>query len=191
MDLPIQDRLRDLRQGHVNSLIRVSGVVTRRTGVFPQMRAVAYDCTQCGVTLGPFKLEGGVEIKPSACSNCSGGGPFKLNSQKTVYGNFQKLTLQETPGSVPPGRVPRYKDVILLGDLIDVARPGDEVEITGIYMHMQNNLSKERSGFPVFSTIIEANCVQKKGGNFSTNLTDEEKRTIRRLAQDPQVLNIH
>ena len=35
------------------------------------------------------------------------------------------------------GRVPRYKDVILLGDLIDVARPGEEVEVTGVYMHTQ------------------------------------------------------
>lgn len=41
--------------------------------------------------------------------------------------------MQETPGTVPAGRVPRHKEVHLLGDNIDVARPGDEVEITGIY----------------------------------------------------------
>jgi DNA replication licensing factor MCM2 len=35
------------------------------------------------------------------------------------------------------GRVPRYKDIILLGDLIDIARPGEEVEVTGIYRHSQ------------------------------------------------------
>ena len=43
-DIPLSDRLRDLRQGHLNSLIRVSGVVTRRTTVFPQLKAAAYDC---------------------------------------------------------------------------------------------------------------------------------------------------
>lgn len=32
---------------------------------------------------------------------------------------------KESPGSVPPGRVPRHKDVILLADLIDRARPGE------------------------------------------------------------------
>ena len=41
----------------------------------------------------------------------------------------------ETPGTVPPGRVPRYKDVVLLGDLIDIARPGEEIDVMGIYMH--------------------------------------------------------
>ena len=33
-DLPIDDLLRNLRQSDVNSLVKVSGVVTRRTGVF-------------------------------------------------------------------------------------------------------------------------------------------------------------
>lgn len=186
-DLPISDKLRDLRQAHLNSLIRVSGVITRRTGVFPQMRAVAYDCA-CGMTLGPFKIEGGVEVRPSICSSCNTAGPFKLNSQKTQYGNYQKITLQESPGSVPPGRVPRYKDVILLGDLIDIARPGDEIEVTGIYMHTSNSLSKDRGGFPVFSTIIEANCVQKKGGDSNAGLSDEDRRAIRRLSTDPQIM---
>ena len=43
-DIPISDRLRDLRQGHLNCLIKVSGVVTRRTTVFPQLVAASYDC---------------------------------------------------------------------------------------------------------------------------------------------------
>lgn len=48
-----------------------------------------------------------------------------------MYQNYQKLTLQESPGTVPAGRLPRQKEVILLHDLIDCARPGEEVEITG------------------------------------------------------------
>jgi DNA replicative helicase MCM subunit Mcm2 (Cdc46/Mcm family) len=59
------------------------------------------------------------------------GGPFALNSTQTVYKNYQKLTLQESPGTVPPGRLPRQREVILLWDLIDSAKPGEEVEITG------------------------------------------------------------
>ena len=48
--------------------------------------------------------------------------------------------------------MPRYKDVILLGDLIDCARPGEEIDVTGIYVHNQHTLSKDKTGFPVFST---------------------------------------
>ena len=37
------------------------------------------------------------------------------------------MTLQESPGSVPAGRLPRHKEVILQADLVDCARPGEEI----------------------------------------------------------------
>ena len=40
-DLPTSCTLRDLRRSHLNSLVRVSGVVTRRSGVFPQLKYVS------------------------------------------------------------------------------------------------------------------------------------------------------
>jgi len=76
-----------------------------------------------------------VKVRPDLCPCCQRHGPFKVNQEQTVYGNYQKLAIQETPGSVPPGRVPRHKDVVLLADLIDVARPGEEVDVTGVYVH--------------------------------------------------------
>ena len=54
-----------------------------------------------------------------------------MDASRTEYQNYQKLTLQESPGSVPAGRLPRHKEVILLNDLIDCARPGEEVQVTG------------------------------------------------------------
>eukprot|EP01041_Mallomonas_annulata_P002923 gene2923-5737_t len=186
-ELPISDKLRDLRQDHLNCLIRVNGVVTKRTGVFPQMLSVAYDCSACGEVLGPFPSSGGRDVKPGSCTNCQSSGPFRVNTQKTEYGNYQKITLQESPGSVPPGRVPRYKEVVLHGDLTDIARPGEEIEVTGIYMHSQIGVTRDRSGFPVFGTIIEANCVQKNGDTTSSSMSDSDVARIRELSQDPQI----
>ena len=40
-ELPIEDKLRDLRQLHLNALIKVAGVVTKRTAVFPQVSSQA------------------------------------------------------------------------------------------------------------------------------------------------------
>lgn len=87
--LPIADKLRDLRQGDLNNLIRVTGVVTRRTGVFPQMKAVAYDCKQCGQTVGPFQVTG-IEVKPNNCVSCMGVNTFVQNVGKTIYGKLVK-----------------------------------------------------------------------------------------------------
>ncbi|BCS22080.1 MCM DNA helicase complex subunit MCM2 [Aspergillus puulaauensis] len=188
-DLPIVYTLRQLRQSHLNCLVRVSGVVTRRTGVFPQLKYVMFTCGKCGTTLGPFQQEASSEVKISFCQNCSSRGPFTVNSERTVYRNYQKLTLQESPGSVPAGRLPRQREVILLADLIDTAKPGDEIEITGIYRNSYDAQLNNKNGFPVFATIIEANHVIKSHDQQAGfHLTEEDEREIRALSRDPDVV---
>lgn len=189
-DLPVHYTLRQLRQSHLNCLVRVSGVVTRRTGVFPQLKYVKVDCTKCGVTLGPFQQESNVEVKISFCQNCQSRGPFTLNSEKTVYRNYQKLTLQESPGTVPAGRLPRHREVILLWDLIDKAKPGEEIEVTGVYRNNYDAQLNNRNGFPVFATILEANNVVKAHDQLAGfRLTEEDEHEIRKLSRDPQVID--
>ena len=189
-DLPVHYTLRQLRQTHLNCLVRVSGVVTRRSGVFPQLKYVMFDCGKCGTRLGPFQQESNVEVKISYCQNCQSRGPFNLNSEKTVYRNYQKLTLQESPGTVPAGRLPRHREVILLWDLIDKAKPGEEIEVTGVYRNNYDAQLNNRNGFPVFATILEANNVVKSHDQLAGfRLTEEDEHQIRALARDPQIID--
>ncbi|KAL2794500.1 MCM2/3/5 family-domain-containing protein [Aspergillus keveii] len=188
-DLPIVYTLRQLRQSHLNCLVRVNGVVTRRTGVFPQLKYVMFICGKCNITLGPFQQESASEVKISYCQNCQSRGPFTVNSEKTVYRNYQKLTLQESPGTVPAGRLPRQREVILLADLIDTAKPGDEIEVTGIYRNSYDAQLNNKNGFPVFATIIEANHVVKSHDQQAGfHLTEEDEREIRNLSRDPDIV---
>lgn len=189
-DLPVHYTLRQLRQSHLNCLVRVSGVVTRRTGVFPQLKYVKVDCTKCGVTLGPFQQESNVEVKVTYCQNCQSRGPFTLNSEKTIYRNYQKLTLQESPGTVPAGRLPRQRDVVLLWDLIDKAKPGEEIEVTGTYRNNYDAQLNNRNGFPVFATILEANNIVKAHDQLAGfRMTEEDEQEIRKLSKDPQIVD--
>ncbi|KAL4159315.1 hypothetical protein PRNP1_005077 [Phytophthora ramorum] len=188
LDLPGTERLRDLRTAHLNFLIKVSGVVTRRTSVFPQLQLVKVNCPGCGAVLGPFTQQSQQEVKLNACPECQYRGHFPVNSEQTVYRNFQKITLQESPGSVPPGRVPRSKDVVLVGDLIDKARPGDEIAVTGIYTNTPDPTLNLRDGFPVFRTVIEANHVERRADVLGSQLlTAEDKKQILRLAKQPDI----
>ncbi|TYZ59846.1 hypothetical protein PybrP1_005482 [[Pythium] brassicae (nom. inval.)] len=192
-DLPGTEHLRDLRTAHLNFLIKVSGVVTRRTSVFPQLKLVKVNCPGCGAVLGPFAQQSSQahELKLNACPECQHRGPFAVNAEQTVYRNYQKLTLQESPGSVPPGRVPRSKDVVLVGDLIDAARPGDEVAITGVYTNTPDPTLNLRDGFPVFRTVIEANHVERRADALGRQvLTAEDKRAILALSKHPGIAQV-
>lgn len=83
-----------------------------------------YDCLKCGEVIGPIPQDGKKENRPTLCTNCQSKGPFSLNTQQTVYRNYQRVTIQESPGKVPAGRLPRQKDVVLLWDLIDGCKVG-------------------------------------------------------------------
>eukprot|EP00899_Mesostigma_viride_P005892 jgi/Mesvir1/15303/Mv06512-RA.1 len=187
-DVPITDSIRDIRKIYLDGLIKVVGVVTRRTGVFPQLMQVKYDCVKCGFVMGPFFQNTSTEIKVGSCPECQSKGPFTVNTEQTIYRNYQKITLQESPGSVPAGRLPRHKDVICLHDLIDKARPGEEIEVTGIYTNNFDASLNTRNGFPVFATVIEANYISSKEDRYSAyKLNEDDMAEIRELAKDPRI----
>ena len=91
-DLPSIASLRDLRRVHLNNLVRVSGVVTRRSGVFPQLKYVKFDCRKCGAVLGPFYQDASKEVSISYCPNCEGKGPFKINQEQVRDCRFYLCT---------------------------------------------------------------------------------------------------
>ncbi|TPX32369.1 hypothetical protein SmJEL517_g04518 [Synchytrium microbalum] len=187
-NLPSVDSLRDLRQSHLNSLVRTSGVVTRRTGVFPQLRYIRYRCLACDEVSRVHYQDPTQELRVRICEDCQGRNTLRICQELTIYRNFQKLTLQESPGTVPAGRLPRHKEVILTWDLVDSARPGEEVEITGIYRNNFDMSLNSKNGFPVFATVIEANHISKKEDLFaSTRLTEDDIKQIRSLGKDDRV----
>merc|ERR1739838_638946 len=187
-DLPLIEELRSLRQLHLNQLIRTSGVVTSSTGILPQLSVVKYDCNRCAYVLGPFVQGQNTEVRPGSCPECQSRGPFTINMEQTVYSNYQRITLQESPGKVAAGRLPRSKDIILLGDLCDSCKPGDEIEVTGVYTNNYDGSLNTNQGFPVFATVIMANHIfRKDNANAVKALTDEDIKALVALSKDERV----
>ncbi|KAG2372716.1 hypothetical protein C9374_009213 [Naegleria lovaniensis] len=187
-NLPAVESIRDLRHSTLNQLIAVRGVITRRTAMFPQLKLVSYDCVKCGERLNPVTVRSASEVaKPSSCPGCAGKNCFVINEAKTLYSNYQKITIQEPPGTVPAGRIPRSKDVILTNDLIDCARPGEEVIVVGVFKQNYDAFLNVKQGFPVFATIIEANYVEKLFDKRNEAITKEDERKLQELARNPYI----
>ena len=187
---PLEEKIRDLRTFHLHTLIKIVGVITRRYPVYSQLKKVYYICGRCGVKMGPIYQNDTQEVKLSNCSVCGCSGPFSIDSEKTVYRNYQKITVQESPGTVLPGRVPRYKDVILFADNIDCARPGEEIEVVGIYTSKFDYGMNVKHGFPVFHTLIEANCIRKISDIQVSDISAHDKEEIMRLSRKPDISRI-
>lgn len=108
--------------------------------------------------------------------------------EQTIFRNYQKVTVQESPGHVPAGRIPRSKDCILLADLCDRCKPGDEIDITGIYTNTYDTNLNTDYGFPVFATCIIANHLMVKDSkHIVESLTEEDVQMILKLSQDHRI----
>ena len=176
---------------------------------------VRFNCVKCGTISNSVAQTGEKEVKLPQCESCGSKGPFSINSELTVYRNFQRLTLQEPPSSVPAGRMPRSKEVILGGDLIDAvrgsymlcpspachdlrpicafsqARPGEEIDVTGIYTNTFSAGLNSQQGFPVFATVIEANHIAKRHDALSSvHLTEDDISKIHELSRNERLRDI-
>merc|ERR1712137_861234 len=152
-----------------------------------QIKRLYLRCAKCSFPSGPFDVQEDKDLKPGACIECQSRGPWRVDRQKTLYRNHQKITLQESPGSVEAGKMPRSKEVILTSDQVDSVRPGDTLTLTGIYHCLYDAATNAKTCFPVYRTIIDAVHLKRSGDVKMESVTDEEQERILELAKKPNI----
>ena len=182
---PVKDTIRGLASRHTNKLVQVKGVVTKRTNVFNQVKRLWVRCAKCNFAIGPLDVAEETDLRPSKCLECQSKGPWRVDRQQTIYQNYQKITLQESPSAVDPGKMPRSREVVLTGDMVDSVRPGDELEVTGIYRCLHDVATNARTCFPVYRTDIFAVHVARKGDLRLVEISDDQQNQILELAKSP------
>lgn len=185
-------RIRELTSENIGKLVAVEGILTRLTKVEAKLVKAVYKHLdpECGAEFEwPPTGEMGERIeKPNLCPICGKGGKFQLILSKSRFIDWQKIVVQEKPEEIPPGQIPRSIEVVLTGDLVDTARPGDRVMITGILRVMPTSSIQKSGGKSVFSFYLDANYVdvqQKVLEEIEITREDEEK--IREMARDPWI----
>ena len=69
------------------------------------------------------------------------------------------VTIQELPERAPPGQLPRSVELVLDDDLVDRVKPGDRVQIAGVYRAMAGGrVSRAMSGTFRYNTCLSL-CV--------------------------------
>lgn len=83
--------------------------------------------------------------------------------------------------------MPRSKDVVLSGDMVDTIRPGDELQLTAVYKCLYDASTNARTCFPVFKTELEAVHVHRRGDVKLMEITEDKQQQILELSKDPNI----
>ncbi|CAI4062552.1 hypothetical protein SUVZ_07G0560 [Saccharomyces uvarum] len=132
-NLPTVHRIRDIRSEKIGSLLSISGTVTRTSEVRPELYKASFTCDMCRAIVDnveqSFKY-----TEPTFCPNpsCENRAFWTLNVSRSRFLDWQKVRIQENANEIPTGSMPRTLDVILRGDSVERAKPGDRCKFTGV-----------------------------------------------------------
>jgi len=181
--------LRKLGSEQIGRLVMVEGIVVRSSPVRPMVMQAVFKCKRCG-TVNPVNQTGSFLRGPFACSSpdCMSKGPFEFVQEDSTFIDSQDLRAQERPEDLPPGQLPRTLSIKLVGkEIVDVARPGDDVSVVGLVRAMASTLpgvGKLRT----FILHLDANSIEVLGKEPETAMpSSEEEDKIIGLARDPWV----
>ena len=185
--LPEKTSLRKVGAEHLEKLVLVDGIVVRATQVRPTIVSAVFRCVRCKEEVHQDQAGELMRGPGSICPFCKQKSSFELLQERSKFKNTQDVRIQERPEDLPPGHLPRYLDVHLEEDLVDVARPGDRVAVTSI-VRAEKQLVGEKGKLRAFGLYLEGNFVDVAGKETEVvDITPEDEKRILEAAQDPWV----
>lgn len=203
--------MRILNPEDIDTLVGIKGMVIRCGSIIPELKKAFFQCLRCNWSKG-VDNDNNVINEPIVCDNCKARRTMQLIHNRGLFHDKQMIKLQETPDSIPEGETPHTITVYAYDDLVDVAKPGDRIEITGIYRAQASRVNpRVRMIRDVYRTHLDAIHIKKidarrmqaedakveKESEFYTSFDEsdtatavraEQERKLDQLSQDPRIM---
>ncbi|KAF3985869.1 hypothetical protein FT663_02114 [Candidozyma haemuli var. vulneris] len=187
---------RTISSDYLSKMVSIEGIVTRASLVRPKViRSVHYSEKGARFYAKTYKdsTTSFDAISTPAVYPLEDPEGNKLTPEYgfSTYRDHQKISVQEMPESAPAGQLPRSVDIVVDDDLVDTTKPGDRVQIVGVYRALGGASNNSSS----FKTVILANAVyplhaRSTGVAAHEKLTDQDVRDINKMAKEKNIFDI-
>lgn len=182
---PAQRTLRDIDAELIGKLVSGSGMVVRASEVKPMASSLAFRCINNDYVYVDQKEL--TTSRPNRCAKC--GEPLQIDPAKSKFIDFQIVRMQELPEDLPPGQLPHYSDITLTHDLVDNARPGDRIILTGI-VRIEQEYPTPQSRMSLFRLRMEGNNIEFLGGRIGDKEARTSEKFVITLEDEAQIKSI-
>ncbi|KAL7774072.1 hypothetical protein CFE70_004041 [Pyrenophora teres f. teres 0-1] len=188
---------RTLSSNQLNHMVSLEGIVTKTSLVRPKVtKSVHYNETKQKFVARAYEdqtMTTGAASTSVYPTEDEDGNALITEYGYCTYRDHQTISIQEMPERAPAGQLPRSVDVILDDDLVDRVKPGDRIQLVGIYRSLGNR--NAGAGSSTFRTLILANNVillsSKSGGGIAqVSITDTDIRNINKIAKNRRVFEL-
>jgi DNA replication licensing factor MCM3 len=188
---------RTLGSSQLNHMVSLEGIVTKTSLVRPKVvKSVHYNENLRKFHFREYRdqtMTTGAASSSVYPTDDGEGNPLVTEYGYCVYRDHQTISIQEMPERAPAGQLPRSVDVIMDDDLVDRVKPGDRVQLVGIYRSLGSR--NAGSGSATFRTLILANNVillsSKSGGGIAqVSITDTDIRNINKISKNKRVFEM-
>ncbi|CAO3631076.1 unnamed protein product [Mucor hiemalis] len=149
--------MRELDPQNVDQLITIKGLMIRASPIIPDMKEAFFRCLICDYTV-TVSVDRGRILEPTRCGreSCASENSMTLVHNRCLFSDKQVARIQETPDVVPDGQTPQTVTMCLYDDLVDVGKPGDRLEVTGIFRGVPVRVNpKQRTIRALFRTYLD------------------------------------
>ena len=180
--------MRDLNPSDIDKLVTVRGLVIRATPIIPEMKQAFFRCLVCNHTV-PVEIDRGRIAEPDRCPRevCNQQGSMSLIHNRCEFADRQVVRIQETPDVVPDGQTPHTVSMCAYDELVDVSKPGDRVEITGIFRSTPVRVNpRQRSLKSLYKTFVDILHIKRSSGKrlgVDLSTRDQAEQVDGRAAQ--------
>jgi DNA replication licensing factor MCM3 len=188
---------RTLGSNQLNHMVSLEGIVTKTSLVRPKVvKSVHYNENKQLFHSREYRdqtMTTGAASTSIYPTDDGEGNPLVTEYGYCIYRDHQTISIQEMPERAPAGQLPRSVDVILDDDLVDRVKPGDRIQLVGIYRSLGNR--NAGAGSSTFRTLILANNVillsSKSGGGIAqVAITDTDIRNINKISKNRRVFEL-
>lgn len=189
---------RTLGSSLLNRMVSLEGIVTKCSLVRPKVvKSVHYNEKKNTFLFREYRDQTMSANAPASTSvypqQDKDGDPLITEYGYCTYRDHQTISIQEMPERAPAGQLPRGVDVIMDDDMVDRVKPGDRIQLVGLFRSLGNR--NAGTGSSVFRTLILANNVvllsSKSGGGIAqATITDRDVREINKLSKNKQVFEL-
>lgn len=178
---------RGLRANLANCLVKVQGIVARASLVRPKLLTSVHYCEATGRQHVKIYSENDVMGESlSVPVRDSDGNPLGMEFGLSQYQDTQTLLVQEFPEKIPAGQLPRSIEIFLEDDLVDSVKPGDRVDVVGIFRALATGTSGFSASFR--SVLVACSTTPLQSESEALRLTGAEVKEIRKISEMPDSL---